>query len=196
MEKIEMAKNWVSRIWLYTTLKWIAVQIFAKSVRCISATEFTEVFETGKAIGFSITITEILSVGNNQQNMLVILMRSLATNILKYNVFEQFQILYVLFKLFELKIQFDLKYALFSLFKIVLNPVVQWAILNMNIMETVINNYIDPSAIRTALSFTQMDAIEFNTSNVYTAFAIAGGMIIEMLQYSNIFEALLNRFVD
>lgn len=195
MAKIQMAKNWVSRVLLYAAIKWIAVQIFAKSVHMISQPEFKEIFETAKIIQFSITITEILSVGNDQQDMLVILLRSLAADKLKYNEFQQFQILYVLFKLFELKIEFDLKYALFSLFKTLLKPVVLWTILSINIMETV-NNYIDPNAIHIALSFTQIDAVEFNTSNARTAFGIGVGMLHEMLKYSNIFEALLNRFID
>lgn len=136
------------------------------------------------------TITEIVAVVSNQQNMLLILLRSLATDLLKDCAFQLFKLFYILFTL-----SFDqiIKFVWVYLFKIVLKHGLVWLMRKTN-NEWAVHKYIDVSVANTGLSFGQIDAVQFNKPAIGIACSIVFGIIHEFIQYCSIFQLVIEHF--
>lgn len=141
-----------------------------------------ELFDVDKIKLFP-TITETFYIIYNKKVMSVILIRSLWNT--TYHS-ETFEILYVLYKLFNLRIAFGLKYSWFSLMKFLCKQVLVW-VWNMykNELPDLFNN---PSFIHTTLSLQQIDTLEFNISDLILIRNIFVGMISEILNKNHILD--------
>lgn len=115
-------------------------------------------------------MTELYDVKKNEQNMFVILMRSLATGSLKKDALHQIMALYTLNKIFRLPLGFVVNFALMTFYKLSLQYV---------LMLTV-TDYVDASATSALLSFSQFDLIESNTALIWIALKISASTIFEM----------------
>lgn len=138
----------------------------------------------------AMTITETVAVASNQQNMILILLRSLATDILKDCAFQLFKLFYILFTL-----SFDqiIIFVWVSVFKIVLKHGLVWLMRKTN-NEWACHKYIDVSVVNTGLTFGQIDAVQFNKPAIEIACSIVFGMIHESIQYCSIFKLVIEHF--
>lgn len=133
-------------------------------------------------IDMKMTMSEVSAIVQNEQLMALILIRDLVKDEYKLGVY----ILYVLYELFDMKIDFAWKFSMYWGVKCVLKQVLVW-LLNKNWR---IYNYIDPNRINTMLTYTQIDSIEFDKPNFDILFGICRGIFFDMLNRSHIFMCL------
>lgn len=96
--------------------------------------------------------------------------------------------LYALYKLFDLPSVFGVSYLLYSLMKFLIKQAFVWA-WNTNEIEwpAILNN---PGNIHAAVTFQQIDTIEFKSPHLYIIIGILLGMISEMLDYGRMLEPI------
>lgn len=180
--KIEQAK----RLAKYAIIKMVIMKTLSIMMKRF------ELFDVDKITLFP-TITETFYIIYNKKVMSVILIRSVWNT--TYHS-ETFEILYLLYKLFNLRIAFGLKYCWFSLMKFLVKQVLVW-VWNMYKNELP-DLFINPSCIHTTLSLQQIDALEFeiaqidtlefNISDLILIRNIFVGMISEILNKNHILD--------
>lgn len=160
MEKIiQQLKISIKPLALYAITKMV---IMWSMFRLFELVELTEIVDVNK-ITMCPTMTELISVYNNYQSVPVILARSLL-NISYSEYIASFETLYVLYKFVDLPIVFGLQYSWFYLMKYLAKQVLVW-VWSMNETEwpALFNN---PNSIRTTLTLEQIDALEFEITNM------------------------------
>lgn len=181
--KIQKLQNLFKRFAMYATIRMI---IMGTLNAFVIKYEWTELVDVGK-ITIMPTITEMVSVYKNQKTIAVILARSLL-NVMYYSEYiASIECLYALYKLFNWPIEFGLSYFWYSLMKFGIKQALMWA-WNMNESEWPLLN--NPNRIHAALTFQQIDAIEFKSPHLYMTIGTCVGMVFEMLNYGRIFGAI------
>ena len=127
------------------------------------------------------TISELSAVMLNEQLIGIILLRELYANRGVYVSYVLFQIL-----LSDNPIDFIWDFSMYTGMKCVLKQMLVFALKN----NWRIHEYVDPYRIKTALTYTQIDSIEFAKSHTNIVFGIFKGMFIDMLNYSHLIMRL------
>lgn len=190
MEELRKLVNCFVRFVLYTTTKLIILRIL---VGLMSYFEVNAIVDINKVTSYPLTLSEMLAVVKVRQNMLVILLRGLATDTFTNVACRSFQALYILYTLFDLPVTYTCKYILFSLLKLLFKYVLEWTVTALD-SKRVVHKYIDPKKINRMLSFGQNDSIIFDDSRTSVALSIGISTLLEMLQHDNIFKLLIKMY--
>lgn len=120
-----------------------------------------EIFDENKlsnlSLALSVLIFDLYAIRKNEQNMFVILMRSLVTGSSTDIVLQQTRALYILAKIFHLPLAFVINCAMMSFYKFFLQY----------ILMLTVSDYANESATIPFLSFSQIDQIE-SEQELYT----------------------------
>lgn len=181
--KIQKLQNLFRRFAMYATIRMV---IMGTLNAFVIKYELTELVDVGK-ITIMPTITEMISIYKNQKSIAVILARSLL-NVMYYSEdIASIESLFALYKLFSWPIEFGLSYFWYSLMKFGIKQVLMWA-WNMNESEWPLLS--NPSRIHAAVTFQQIDAIEFKSPHLYMAIGTCVGIVFEILNYDRIIGAI------
>lgn len=179
--KVEMKAKFVEmkssykRLIIYAIIKAIVMRIIASAFEWFDLTNIISV----QKITIFPTISEAVAIMKNNRNMAVILARN--SLYILYNS-ESIKTLYILYKLYDWPIVFGLKYAWFSVMKIGIIQALVW-FSDLYKFATLLNN---PNDINRALTFEQVDDLEFEISN----WKMAMNMIREPVNYKIIYEKI------
>lgn len=147
-----------NRYIVYMVLKMLSIIMLKLFVKWVPTQEiFDENKLSNLSLALSVLIFDLYAIHKNEQNMFVILMRSLVTGLSKEIVLQQTRALYILAKIFHLPLAFFINWAMMSFYKIVLQY----------ILMLTVSDYVDASATIPFLSFSQIDQIE-SEQELYT----------------------------
>lgn len=132
-------------------------------------------------VNSNMSFSELLALMQNEQLIGIILLRELCVELSAYVSYVLFQVL-----LSDNPKDFILDFSMYTVMKFVLKQLLVYALKN----NVRIHECVDPHRIKTALSYAQIDSIEFARSPTNIVFGIVRGMFIEMFNYRNVFTHL------